>query len=297
MEYDLHALNGTLIYLAVLLGALVLAYRSQPFWAGFCLAGSIALKLYSAVFLPYFLFRRQYRLCLSAMLWLTVFFVVLPVAYFGMDNAVVLSRNWLNTVMGVSASMTFPWDYVAYLLSTHRLLLTLLTEKGGKGLYNLMTLREQEVFAITRVVHVLWLSVIGFYFWRSARTSIQPAAGTRLLMDAGVLTVAMLPVSPALQGPHAVVMLIPASLLVAVSVDSTRPPWQRWSSLSILGACAFEMQFGPKGDLRALGMHLVTLLFMSGLIFLRMSTPSPVRVVPTPSMDLTARKGTRVGPC
>src|SRR6185295_5143200 len=37
VEYDLHALNGTLIYLAVLLGALVLAHRSHPFWAGFCL--------------------------------------------------------------------------------------------------------------------------------------------------------------------------------------------------------------------------------------------------------------------
>lgn len=280
VEYDLHALNGTLIYLAVLFAALVFSYKSKPAWAGLCLAASIALKLYSAVFLPYFLIRRQYRVCLSTTLWLVVFFAVLPAAAFGIDNALIVTRNWWHTVLEVSSSMTFPWDYVAYLMSTHRMFLTLLTEKGGKGIYNLMSLGEKEVFAITRLVQLGWLVLVAYYFWSRARDPIEAPAGTTLMMDAGVLTLAVLPLSPALQAPHGVVMLIPASLLVALSLDSTRPPGHRWCSLAILAVCWFEMQFGPKGDLRTLSMNLVIIFFMCGLIFLRMSRYSSVHAAP-----------------
>ena len=59
VEFELRALNGNLLYLASLLLAIVFSYHSKPHAAGFFLAASIGLKLYSVVFLPYFLFKKQ----------------------------------------------------------------------------------------------------------------------------------------------------------------------------------------------------------------------------------------------
>jgi len=271
VETDLRTLNGNVIYLAVLFGALVLSHKSKEYLAGFCLAVSIGLKLYSVVFLPYFLFRRQYRLCLAATVWLGLFFFALPAAYFGADSAATLTRNWLSAMSSVGSNMAFPWEYVSYLMSTHRSLLTLLTEKGGRGVYNLMNLRHEEVFAITRAIQFLWLCFVAYYFWRSARNRSQTPSGTVLMMDAGVLTLAVLPVSPVLQPHHGVVMLIPAILLVTMSIDSTRSASLRWSSLAVLLACAFESQFGPANALRGVSMLLVIALYMGALYLLRMS--------------------------
>lgn len=284
IEWDLRALNGNMIYLASLLGALTCSYKARPRAAGFLLAGSIVLKVYSVVFLPYFLIKRQYRLCLATLLWLGFFFVVLPGTYFGPDNAWVVTENWVTTVLRSSDSLSLPFEYPAYLTSLHKTLLILLNERGGKGLHNVMNLGEDEVFGLTRWGQGIWLLLVAFYFLSTLRKPSDLHHGKTLMMDAGALTLLILPFSPALQPHHGVVMLIPAVMLVSMSFDSTVPPALRWTSAAILLAGYVELQFGPSLAIRGLGMMICIVLYMSALILIRTTLPHRPAPVETHSL-------------
>lgn len=277
IEWDLRALNGNMIYLASLLGALICFCKARPHAAGVLLAGSIVLKVYSVVFLPYFLIKRQYRLCFLTLLWLGFFFVVLPGTYFGPSNAWVVTENWVTTVLRSSDSLSLPFEYPAYLTSLHKTLLILLNEKGGKGLHNVMNLGEEQVFGLTRWGQGIWILFVAAYFLSTLRTSSDLHHGKTLMMDAGALTLLILPFSPALQPHHGVVMLIPALMLVSISFDHTVSSALRWTSAAILLAGYVELQFGPSLAIRGLGMMICIILYMSALILLRTTLPhSPV---------------------
>ena len=269
VEYDLRALNGNLVYLASLLLALSFSYKDKPHAAGFFLAVSIVLKLYSVVFLPYFLLKQRYKLCFAATIWIGVFFLGLPIAYFGLKDAVGFTISWVQVVLSSRGNMNFPWEVPSYLMSLHKTLLILLTERGGKGVDNVMNLTEERVQLITQGIQFLWLILVASYFWSSYRRPSRMNPGPAMIMDAGVLTVLTLPLSPALQPHHGVVMLIPAILLVAVVVDSKQPVSMRWSSLALSLTCGLTAQFGPSGSIRGVGMLLCIGLFLCGLIFLR----------------------------
>ncbi len=290
IEWDLRALNGNMIYLASLLGALICSYKAWPRAAGFLLAGSIVLKVYSVVFLPYFLIKRQYRLCLAALLWLGFFFVVLPGTYFGPGNARAVTENWITTVLRSSDSLSLPFEYPAYLTSLHKTLLILLNEKGGKGLHNVMNLGEEQVFGLTRWGQGVWFLLVAFYFLSTLRKSSELHHGQTLMMDAGALTLLVLPFSPALQPHHGVVMLIPALMLVSMSFDPTAPSALRWTSAAILLAGYVELQFGPSLAIRGLGMMICIVLYMSALILIRTTLPHR----PTP---VEASRAIESSPC
>ncbi|WP_447982984.1 glycosyltransferase family 87 protein [Nitrospira sp. Nam74] len=267
-EWDLKYLNGNVLYLISVLGALVLLSRANLFGASFLLALSMVLKVYSAVFLPYCLLKRQFRLCLMTVAWLGLFFLALPAFYFGAHQAVTLTSNWIQMVFQSGNSMTLPFELAAYVMSWHKTLLTFLNATGGKGVYNILVLQQEEVLSVTRTAQVLWLALLSFYWWQSWR---RPMRDTRraLTMDAATLMLSLLPFSPALQPHHGVVMLIPAMLLVGVASDATRPRALRSVSAAILLVCYFELQYGPSLALRGLGMMCTLLLFMSGLILIR----------------------------
>src|SRR5262249_36976930 len=75
--------------------SLALAWsRSVPLSSG-CYALSLAIKPYSSVFiLPWMAWNGQRLWALGAVLWLLVFFVALPVAWFGVTDAIALHQQW-----------------------------------------------------------------------------------------------------------------------------------------------------------------------------------------------------------
>lgn len=277
-EWDLKYLNGNVLYLISILGALALVGRENLTGASFLLALSVVLKLYSVVFLPYCLLKRQFQLCFATAAWLGLFFLVLPVLYFGGPQAATLMDNWVHMVLQSGNSMTLPFELAAYVMSWHKTLLTFLNATGGKEVYNILTLQQGEVLGLTRVAQVLWLTLVGIYWWQSRR----PMRDTRraLMLDAGTLMLSLLPFSPALQPHHGVVMLVPAMVLVGVATDARRPRSLRSVSSVIVLACYIELQFGPSLALRGLGMMCTLLLFMSGLILIRSHEDgiSPLRI-------------------
>jgi len=267
-ELDLRYLNGNVVYLILILGGLLAFRNARPHAAGVLLAASIAFKLYSLLFFFYFLLKRQYGLCLAMMLGIVGLFVLLPIAWFGVSPAWAITKSWLDAVAGTS-SLQIPWEYPTVLLSFHKTLMTLLTAKGGKGVYNVLSLQEGAILPIVRCLQVAWLLFVGLYWWVSRRTENWSDSGTILLMDAGVLTLALLPLSPVLQSHHGVVLLLPAILLVSVVLDAEQARTIRLGALFFLLSGIVELQFGPFGPLRGLGMQMTMNLYMSALIFLR----------------------------
>ena len=201
----------------------------------------------------------------------------MPIAYLGMNGAVALTMSWLQTIWGSLGSTKFAWELNGYIISLQKTLLILLTERGGKGLDNVMSLSEETVKVITQVAQFLWLISVAFYFLSAYRRPFRMNPGAAIFMDVGVLTLLTLPLSPTLQPHHGVVMLIPAILLVSVVVDSKQLMSIRWSSLALTLFCGLTAQFGPSGSIRGVGMLLCNGLFMCGLILLRAKGSGAVR--------------------
>jgi hypothetical protein len=268
-EWDLKYLNGNVLYLASLLGSLVLIKQRKAVHAGFWLAASMVFKVYSVVFLPYFLLTRQYDLCLATLVWLAFFFLAVPMAYFGAEHATTLTETWVRTVLSSGQSMNVPLELAAYVMSWHKTLLILLNSTAGKGIYNVLNLSQEQVLALTRGTQVLWALLVVVYFWVSVKRSHVAEDSRTLLLDAGALTLFVLPFSPALQPHHGVVMLISAMALIGVASDPCQSTALRWSAACIVLTCYIELQFGPSLMLRGVGMMATTLLFMAGLILVR----------------------------
>jgi len=96
--WDLHVVNTNSIYLFLVLIGLWCWLCNQRVLAGLLLAASVALKIYSIVFLPFLLLRREWRLASAMLLSLVLFFVAVPTSWFGIGGALEITRNWLHTV-------------------------------------------------------------------------------------------------------------------------------------------------------------------------------------------------------
>ncbi|HJT22925.1 MAG TPA: glycosyltransferase family 87 protein [Nitrospira sp.] len=264
-EWDLKYLNGNVLYLACLLTALILIQKTQVQGAASLLAFSLVLKLYSAVFLPYFFLKKQYRLCFATGLWLVLFFLALPIGYFGVGNAWTVTEHWVRSLLD-SGDSTFPLEFPAYLTGLHKTLLILLTSTGGNGRYNIADLSYETVWAVTRTFQSVWVAAVMMYFIRARHCSANVPLGTRQMIDAGVLSLLVLPLSPVVQPHHGVVMFIPAMVLIRVLFDASVAPAFRTSAGAILSACYVELQFGPRIQLRGIGMMTCVMILMSGLI-------------------------------
>jgi hypothetical protein len=265
LEWDLKYLNGNVLYLAALLTALILIQKTRVQGAGCLLALSIVLKLYSAVFLPYVFLKKYYRLCLATGLWLVLFFFALPIGYFGFGNAWTVTDHWVRSMLD-SRGSTFPLEFPAYLTGLHKTLLILLTSTGGNGRFNIADLPHETVWAMTRTLQFIWVTVVMLYFLRARRCSANVPLGTRHMIDAGVLCLLVLPLSPVVQPHHGVVMLIPAMVLIRVVFDVSVAPAFRTSAAAILCACYVQLQFGPKLQLRGIGMMTCVMVLMAGLV-------------------------------
>jgi hypothetical protein len=228
------------------------------------------MKLYTVVLIPYFLLRRQYRLSVSALLWVFAFFVLAPLAYFGPAGFLEVTSNWIRSVAATSTA-EFPFEFRAFHLSLHRVLLSFLTERGGGGVTNLFDLEARTVLMIARGLQLAWLLCIISYFvweWKEPRyRSDYPSD----LINVGILGVAVLILGPELQPHHGVAVLIPSMILAAVLFDSRQPTQLRWGAAVILSVGYIGLKLSQGKMYKGLGMNLCLVLFCLALLIVRAS--------------------------
>ena len=82
---NLEHLQINLILFAMVLGGLALQKNKQEFAAGMLIGAAAAIKIMSIAFVPYFIYRRKWRLAAFTILW-TVLFSLSPILIFGWDK-------------------------------------------------------------------------------------------------------------------------------------------------------------------------------------------------------------------
>lgn len=255
LEWDLKALNCNFLYLALVVGTWRF-HSTRPTWAGTLLALSIALKLYSGLFLFYYVWRRQWRVVGSTVVVCLFLFVLLPAFAFGPSEALALTRSWWRQIQQTS-DPNFPFVFHAYLISVPKTLLVLLTERVP-GISPEWAWSEEAVYGLTRSLQALWVMLFfaSFAFARTAPDDhwTTVAWGSSLLL-------APLPFSPLLQPHHLVVTLPPTLLMLYAVLDATYSTRARigWALVLVLGL--FILEAGPAGTARGVGVlcHLYLL--------------------------------------
>ncbi|MCC7047900.1 MAG: DUF2029 domain-containing protein [Alphaproteobacteria bacterium] len=237
--WDLKARNVNLVYLAAIALALVAAAR-RPALAGLLLSLSIAIKLYSVLFLPWLAWRRRWKWLGWSLAGLALWFVVLPGLWFGWEPALALTRAWW-TALGPAGEPAYQAIFPGYLVSLHRTVAGLMPAAPT----------DVAVIALTRALQLGWIALLA---WMIGRGALPDAA------EAALLVLAPLPLGPVLQPHHAAVMLLPAVVVLAGVSAPDAAPHRRWTGIAALAACFLATQVGPGGPWRGAGLMTATVI-------------------------------------
>lgn len=255
VNWDLCACNCNLLFTTLVCASMASLLRGRSWLSGGLLATSIALKLYSVVFLPYLVWRRQWRAAVATALGVAVWFVLLPAIYFGPQPAFALTADWLTAVRGTGSAET-AHTFVAYLVSVQKTALVLFGPDGRWAQYP-----TSMVLRVIQAVQLLWVAGSVFLLWWFVRQGGKYAEWS----STAVLLAAVLPLSPLLQ-PHQGAVMLAASLLIAVEVCAPTADWKRRAVAgAFLAACVCWQEWGPGGELRGLGVFLQLIAFMAAL--------------------------------
>lgn len=289
LEWDIKSLNCNAMYFALVLGGIVCLLRDRYGWAGGLIAASVAMKLYSILFLPYLVFRGRYRVAAHATVALVIFFAIGPALVLGPSRAANLSLSWWKS-MRAASHPAFIFKTQAELVSLHRTVFNLTTHRGGEGICNLVEWGEGTVHGFVAALQAIWFAAVLAYFAMVRHAYCASPLG--IAVDSAVLVLAVLPLSPQLQPHHGVVLLLPAMLLARRvicpdHVDRTVATAQRASmchlspwptaavSAALLAAMYVVLELGPAGLLRGLGVQLTILIAFGATFVVGRSNSQP----------------------
>jgi len=237
--WDLKSRNVNLAYLGAIVLALWFGAR-RPALAGLLLSLSMAIKLYSVLFLPWLVWRRRWVWLAWTLAGIALWFVVLPMLVFGPLQAVALTKAWW-IALGPAGDPAYQAIFPGYLISLHKTLASLLA----------LPPTDAGVIAATRVLQFAFLALIAWMLWRYPLDDLSAGA---------LLVLAPLPLAPILQPHHAAVMLLPALALLAIAADDTVSRFRRVASAAVLLLCFVLTQSGPAGTWRGVAILLATLI-------------------------------------
>lgn len=258
IEWDLRAHNNNLIYLALIMLALV---TRRTWIAAILFAVTANLKLYSAILVPGFLWRREARLALMTAVAALALAVGLPLLAFGPEQSLKLGLSWINELR-----------YTMHPVGTAQPPLSL--QRTAGALLGVAPASDAARIAAFGM-QALWLAMVLGYFLATRR---QPADGNTdvaRLSDVVVMLMLPLPVSSWLVPYHAVVLLPAFVLIVAALVDSRRPKGLRVAAGIACAGC-IALRFGvPAWDLRAGVLTLSLMLTLLALGTIRLASARP----------------------
>ncbi|MCS7045179.1 MAG: DUF2029 domain-containing protein [Gemmataceae bacterium] len=240
IQGDLSHGNVNLLILFLLVMALLAYTRRREGWAGIVLALAIACKVTPALFLPYFAWKRAWRLLFGAMVGLALFLLVVPSLLFavmlpfevdmplfqrleaGWDRNLEFFKSWHSV-------MVHPYVVDGLVTSEHQnqslpgLVYRLLTDSPAFSTYdgeryvpvgyaNLASLDRQATVLLVKGCLMLYaLAVV----WR-CRTPTDDRTDWRLSAEFAVIVLGMLLFSERTWKHHAVILLLPFAVICRV---------------------------------------------------------------------------------
>jgi Glycosyltransferase family 87 len=278
IQWDLRSQNCNMVYCFLLVAALAALRSDCTTLSGLLLAASIALKLYPVLIVPYLWLVGRRRAFGATLVFLLVFFVLLPSALFGLDAIAPLYRSWFNQMRIITATSS---------QSDHPILIAIphfFARKLGPD----SMLATWVMGGLT----VVWLGAVAMCLFagRKERNDERDKGGKkdpgdlRFFADAGILALTPVVISPYLEAYHVVLAIVPILALMKLALDSRESAViagvalaAGWLSLRIAG---IEMVY------RGLGVYVQTSLIVLALAAIRwrqvrtraVTAPSPLRI-------------------
>jgi hypothetical protein len=258
LVWDLRSQNCNVVFLAALLLGVDGLRRQRPLSAGFWLALSFSLKLFSILCLPYLLWTGRRRELAWTLGFIGFFWAVLPILLIGPGGTVRAYGDWRRQLAEASN---------AERLLAHPIVISL----HGSAAW----LADGDTalgWVILNGMRGLWAALF-LTAWLLTRGRNGGAYG--LLTDVSVLTLAPIAVSPYLEPYHPVPYAIAALLLLHAAVDGSRTRRQRRLA-ALLFAASLAVGMAPLDwKVRGLVVSVKLLLAVGGCVLLaRLGGPS-----------------------
>lgn len=230
--WDLRNANSNLVYLGLVMAGYGLSGR-MPIVAGLLTGLSVSMKLYSGLLLGWLMVNGPRRMFHAGAIAMLALWVLLPLALFGFDGTIKLYTDWRAQIAKI-ADLTFHAEMLAN-RETGPPIVTL-----HKALVNLTGTDFQSSIALVWlwVLRAVWFAALLWYAWRCRTCLLARAPSRAALSDWTILLIAPLPFSPWLEPYHAIPLLVGATLLVAIVLDTQAPARDRAIAGAALGALA-----------------------------------------------------------
>jgi hypothetical protein len=238
VQWDLRSLNCNMIYCFLLVASLAALHKDRDVLAGLLLAASIALKLYPILVLPYLWWIGRGRAVLSGAGFLILFFGLLPLLAFGPENLIGVYLSWLEHLRSL-AGKGVDWD--------HPLLISI-PFTLGKKLGTDSPLAPWLVYGCS----VVWIAA-AFSCLRAGRGS-NGRDGWNLTVDAGILALLPVVISPYLEAYHVVVALLPMVALADLAIASESSARIRTAAFLAIALGCVALKLSGNHDVRGLGV-------------------------------------------
>ena len=223
-----HYGNAHLIAISLLFGALYSFLRKRLPLAGLLMALAITIKLTPLILLPYFAFKKQWRLLALIGLFLAAI-NLLPSFYFGFGKNTELLKSWYSHVV---ADQEFHETNGPINLSLKGEMRRYLTEVDynsrvdGDVDYRQINFISLPVKTVDRI----WMAVAAIIFilglmlvWWSARRQGEGDGRERVLLELGLMICLMLFVGPLTSKIYFIALLWPVFFLAAFAFTSSSP--------------------------------------------------------------------------
>ena len=262
--FTLHPVLGDLdhgnvnIFIAFLVfGALECARRHRDAAAGLVLALAVACKVTPALFLPYFVWKRCWKLVAATLAGCVLWLAVVPAAALGWDRNQTLLTSWFDQMVRpflIDGKVTSQHANQSLPGLTMRLLVHEPSdvkydpEDDGRqtpaGYHNLTDIGPANARLVVRGCQVLYV-LAGAYYARARLTGTGGTRqGLRVAAEYAAVCLGMLLFSERTWKHHGVVLMLPN--LVIAAAASTRP-LSRWARIGFVAgtAAVFWLILGP----------------------------------------------------
>jgi hypothetical protein len=213
---DLHHGNINLMILFLIVGTLYLWTRGRDIPAGLTLALAISYKVTPALFVPYFLYKRSWRVVLWTGLGMGIFLLVVPSVVLGPEfNGECLAMWWHRIIRPFAVSgFASPQEINQSMVGVLTRLLTAVTvSEDRNNLHRAVNLVAWDPARVALGIKALSVGMVGLLAF-FCRTRADRRDDPRLFGEFALVVLTMLFVSERSWKHHYVTILLPVTYMV-----------------------------------------------------------------------------------
>lgn len=264
---DLQHGNINIFVLFLVMAALMAFSRDRTFSAGLLLGFAVVVKVTPGLFLPYFLYKRQWRLLLGAAAG-GLIGIAAPIGVFGFQHNLDLHLAWFDTMVRPYA-LEGKIEYTDHMnQSLPGVFYRFFTDSPGVNQGDELGMAYLNVASIPKPVakRILTGIMLALLAWMAfvCRAPSDDRSNWRLAGEYSLVLIGMLLFSERSWKHHYVIMTLPFAVMVAQLWLGNPPQWMRRLLLGVI-VFALLMMLAMNGEVIGWIYHGVAHKFVEGL--------------------------------